>query len=136
MRDCAWDGVRWWSRVRLDGYARTIVAGALAPAEATGAALLVLYPACRRSGAPETLLSESGGAFTADAFAAVGRRLEMQPEPMVSTPGERYKNLMDTHFHSQRRLLDSQFSWTQTPAELAQGQHRFLQTSNTTAQEG
>ncbi len=83
----------------LDGYSRTIVAGAMAPSEATWAALLVLYPACRRSGAPETLISDSGGAFTSDAFEAVCRRLEMQHEPMVSTHGESYKNLMETHFH-------------------------------------
>ena len=99
MMDFALDGVRWWSLVMLDGYSRTIVAGAMAPSEATWAALLVLYPACRRSGAPETLISESGGAFTSDAFEAVCRRLEMQHEPMVSTHGESYKNLMETHFH-------------------------------------
>ena len=47
---------------------------AMAPSEATWAALLVLYTACRRYGAPETLISDSGGAFTSDAFDAVCKR--------------------------------------------------------------
>jgi hypothetical protein len=42
MMDFALDGVRWWSLIMLDGYSRTILAGAMAPSEATGAALLVL----------------------------------------------------------------------------------------------
>ena len=120
----------------LDGYSRTILAGAMAPSEATWAALLVLYTACLRDGTPETLISDSGGAFTSDAFEAVCRRLEIQHEPIVSTHGESYKNLMETHFNIQRRLFDYQFSLTQTPAELEQVHQRFIQTYNTTAHEG
>jgi transposase InsO family protein len=136
MMDFALDGVRWWSLVLLDGYSRTIVAGAIAPSEATWAALLVLYTACLRYGAPETLVSDSGGAFTSDAFEDVCRRLEIHHEPMVSTQGESYKNLMETHFNIQRRLFDYQFSLTQTPAELEQMHQTFIQTYNTTAHEG
>ena len=96
MMDCALDGVKWWSLVMLDGYSRTILAGAMAPSEATWAALLVLYTACLRYGTPEMLISDSGGAFTSDAFAAVCRRLGIQHEAIVSTQGESYKNLMVT----------------------------------------
>ena len=101
----------------LDGYSRTILAGAIAPSEASWVALMVLYTACLRYGAPETLISDSGGAFTSDAFEAVCKRLGIQHEPIVSTQGESYKNLMETHFNIQRRLFDYQFSLTQTPAE-------------------
>ena len=95
MMDFALAGVQWWSRVMLDGYSRTILAGAMAPSEATWAALLVLYTACLRYGAPETLISESGGAFTSDAFEAVCRRLQIQHIPIVSTPGESSKRLSE-----------------------------------------
>jgi len=44
--DFALDGVTWWSIVILEGYSRTILAGAMAPTEATWAALMVLYTAC------------------------------------------------------------------------------------------
>jgi transposase InsO family protein len=136
MMDFALDGVKWWSLLMLDGYSRTILAGAMAPSEATWAALLVLYTACLRYGAPEALISDSGGAFTSDAFAAVCRRLAIQHEAIVSTQGDSYKNLMETHFNIQRRLFDYQFSLTQTPAELEQVHQRFIQTYNTTAHEG
>ena len=38
----ALNGTKWWSIVVLEGYARTILAGAVAPTEPTWAALLVL----------------------------------------------------------------------------------------------
>ena len=136
MMDFALEGVKWWSLVMLDGYSRTILAGAIAPSEASWVALMVLYTACLRYGAPETLISDSGGAFTSDAFEAVCKRLEIQHVPIVSTQGESYKNLMETHFNIQRRLFDYQFSLTQTPAELEQVHQRFIQTYNTTAHEG
>src|SRR4030095_3581931 len=120
----------------LDGYSRTILAGAIAPSEASWVALMVLYTACLRYGAPETLISDSGGAFTSDAFEAVCKRLQIQHTPIVSTQGESYKNLMETHFNIQRRLFDYQFSLTQTPTELEQVHRRFIQTYNTTAHEG
>jgi transposase len=42
MMDVALDGVKWWSLIILDGYSRTILAGAMAPTEASWAALMVL----------------------------------------------------------------------------------------------
>jgi hypothetical protein len=36
------EGVPWWSLIILEGYARTILAGAVAPTEATWVALMVL----------------------------------------------------------------------------------------------
>jgi hypothetical protein len=40
-----------------------MLAGAVAPAEASWVALMVLYAACLRYGTPATLVSDSGGAF-------------------------------------------------------------------------
>ena len=85
MMDFALDGVRWWSLILLEGYSRTIVAGAVAPSEASWVALMVLYTACRRSGVPEFLISDSGGAFTSHAFAAVCHRFGIEHKPMDRT---------------------------------------------------
>jgi hypothetical protein len=52
MMDFALDGVRWWSLIILDGYSRTMLAGAVVPAEASWGALMVLYTACLHYGAP------------------------------------------------------------------------------------
>jgi hypothetical protein len=136
QRDFALDGVKWWSILVLEGYSRTILAGAMAPTEAPWAALMVLYTACVRYGAPTALVSDSGGAYTSEAFEAVCGRLEIDHKTIVSTQGESYLNWIETHFNIHRRLFDYQFSLTQTPAELEQAHQRFLQTYNTTAHEG
>jgi transposase InsO family protein len=134
--DFALEGVKWWSIMILEGYSRTILAGALAPTEATWAALMVLYTACVRYGAPTSLVSDSGGAYTSDAFEAVCGRLEIEHKTIVSTQGESYLNWIETHFNIQRRLYDYQFSLTRTPAELEQVHQAFIQTYNTTAHQG
>ena len=134
--DFALDGVKWWSIILLDGYSRTILAGAIAPTEASWVTLMVLYTACLRYGAPAYLISDSGGAFTSHEVTAVLKRLQIEPNPLLSTHGESYKNLMETHFNIQRRLYDYQFSLTTTPVEFAQAHQAFMATYNTTAHEG
>jgi hypothetical protein len=128
--------VRWWSLIILEGYSRTMLAGMIAPTEATWVALMVLYTACLRYGAPGSLVSDSGGAYTSNDFEAVCRRLQIQHETIESTKGESYQNLMETHFTIQRRLYDYQFSLARTPAELEQRHQAFMQTYNTTAHQG
>jgi hypothetical protein len=118
--DFALDGVHWWSLIILEGYSRTMLAGMIAPTEATWAALMVLYTACLRYGAPVHLVSDSGGAYTSADFEAVCTRLHIRHETIVSTQGESYLNWMETHFNIQRRLYDYQFSLAHTPAELEQ----------------
>jgi transposase InsO family protein len=136
IMDFAFDGVKWWSLIILDGYSRTMLAGAVAPTEASWVAMTVLYSACLRYGAPEHLISDSGGAYISEDFEAVCTRLEIAHQTIVSTQGESYKNLMETHFNIQRRLFDYQFSLTQTPAEFEQVHQIFMQTYNTTAHQG
>jgi transposase InsO family protein len=130
------DGVKWWSLVVLEGYSRTILAGAIAPREATWVALMVLYTACQRYGVPDTLISDSGGAYTSNDFEAVCARLQLSHETIESTKGESYHNLVETHFNIQRRLYDYQFSLAQSPLELEQRHRAFIQTYNTTAHQG
>jgi transposase InsO family protein len=134
--DFALDGVRWWSLIILEGYSRTMLAGMIAPTEATWVALMVLYTACLRYGAPEQLVSDSGGAYTSADFEAVCTRLQIHHETIVSTQGESYQNLMETHFNIQRRLYDYQFSLARTPMELEQCHQTFIQMYNTTAHQG
>ena len=134
--DFALDGIKWWSLIILEGYSRTILAGAIAPTEATWAALMVLFTACRRYGVPEMLISDSGGAYTSNDLEAVCTRLEIDHTRIVSTQGESYLNWMETHFNVQRRLDDYQFVMAQTPAELEQCHQAFIQTYNTTAHQG
>jgi transposase InsO family protein len=100
MMDCELEGVRWWSILMLEGYSRPILAEAVAPSEASWVALMVLYTACLRYGAPEFLISDSGGAFTSNEFKAVCRRLGIEHTPIESTKGESYLHWMETHFNA------------------------------------
>jgi len=136
IMDFALAGVKWWSLIMLDGYSRTMLAGAVAPSEASWVALMVLYSACLRYGAPEHLISDSGGAYISNDFETVCTRLEIDHQTIISTQGESYMNVMETHFNIQRRLFDYQFSLTQTPAEFEQVHQTFMQTYNTTAHQG
>ena len=134
--DCALDGVKWWSILLLDGYSRTLVAGAMAPAEASWAALLVLYTACLRYGAPHMLISDSGGASISKECEAGCTRVEIDHQTIISTQGESYMHLMETHCNIQRRLSDYQFSLSTTPAEVEQAHQAFIRLYNTTAHQG
>jgi hypothetical protein len=130
-------GIRkWWSILILEGYSRTILAGAMAPTEATWAALMVLYTACLRYGAPTFLVSDSGGAYTSDAFEAVCTRLEIDHKTIVSTQGQSSLNWIATHFDIQRRLYDDQFSLARTPSDLEQRHQEFIRIYNTPAHQG
>jgi len=110
IMDFALDGVKWWSLIVLDGYSRTMLAGAVAPAEASWVALTVLYTACLRYGAPAHLISDQGGAYISNDVEAVCTRLGIDHRTITSTQGESYKNLMETHCNIQRRLYDYQCS--------------------------
>jgi hypothetical protein len=108
MLEVALDGVQWWSLIRLEGYARTMLAGAVAPAAASGVALMVLDTACLRYGAPEPVLSDSGGAFLSTAGKAVWQRLGLHQEPIKSHQGQSSWNWLETPCNIPRRLFDSQ----------------------------
>jgi hypothetical protein len=97
---------------------------------------MVLYTACLRYGAPQALISDSGGAFTSNEFEAVCTRLQIDHKPIESTKGESYLNWMETHFNVQRRLYDYQFSLSTTPLEFEQAHQAFLELYNTTAHQG
>jgi transposase InsO family protein len=134
--DFAIDGVHWWSLIILEGYSRAMLAGMIAPTEATWVALMVLYTACLRYGAPGTLVSDRGGAYPSADFEAVCTRLQIRHETIVSTQGERSQHWMETHFNVQRRLYDYQFSLAPTPAALEPVHQAFLHPYNTTAHQG
>jgi hypothetical protein len=129
--DFAFDGAKWWSLIILEGYSRTMLAGMIAPTEATW--VMVLYTACLRCGAPVHLVPDSGGAYTSGDFEAACARLQIRHETIVSTQGESYQRWMGTHFNVQRRLYDYQFSLARAPVALDQRHQTFIHRYNTTA---
>ena len=136
MMDFALEGHRWWSLMSLDGDARTMLAGAVAPSEARWVALPVLSTACRRYGVPQHLMSDSGGAFISEAFEGVWTRWGLDHTPSVSTEGQSSMHRMESHVNIQRRVDASQFALTQTPLEFEEAHQHFLERYNTPAHQG
>src|SRR6266700_1152445 len=136
MRDFALQGHRWGSLILRDGSARTMLAGAVAPSEANWGALTLLSPAWQRYGVPGHVMSASGGACIADAFAGVWARLAIAPKTISSTEGQSDHKLLETHGNIQRRVDDSPLAVTRTPREFAEAHQRFLDLSTTTAHQG
>jgi len=134
--DFAIAGVTWWSRIILDGSSRTMLAGAVAPTEASWVALMVLSTACLRYGAPQALLSDSGGAFPSNEFEALCTRLQIDHKPMESTKGESSLHWMETHVNVPRRLYDYQCSLSTTPLECEQAPQACMELYTTTAHQG
>ena len=130
------DGVKWWSICILEGYSRTILAGAIAPEEATWIALMVLYTACLRYGVPDHLVSDRGGAYISNDFEAVCKRLGIVHPTITSNKGESYQNWIETHFNVQRRLYDYKFSTSRSPTDLEKLHEEFIETYNTTPHQG
>jgi Homeodomain-like domain len=102
--DFTLQGSQGWSLVLLEGSSRTMLAAAVAPSEARWVAMLVRYTACRQDGAPQRILSDSGGASISNACEAVCTRLEIEPITIVSAPGESGMHIMEPHCKVQRRL--------------------------------
>ena len=136
MMDFEIDGVRWWSVIVLDGYSRTMLAGAVSASEASWVALTVLFTACQRYGVPQYLISDKGSAYISNVVEAVCTRLGIDHRTITGKDGESYMNLMETHFNVQRRLYDYQFSLCRTPIEFEQAHRRFLELYNSTAHQG
>jgi len=134
--DWALQGHRGWRLILLAGSARPRLAGAGAPAEASWVALTGLSPACRRDGVPGHVISDSGGAFIADAFEGVWTRLGLDHKTMVRPEGQSDQNLMKTPCNIQRRVDDSQLALTRTPSACEEAPQRFLDRSTTTAHQG
>src|SRR5437763_2178327 len=99
-------------------------------------ALSVRVSSCLLYGSPVHLISDSGGAYISEDFESICTRLEIDHQTIISTQGESYMNLMESHFNIQRRLYDYQFSLTRTPPEFEQAHQDFLQLYNTTAHQG
>ena len=97
---------------------------------------MVRYTACLRYGVPETLIFDSGGAYTSHDCEAVCTRLRLHHTTIVSTQGDSYLHWMETHFNVQRRLSDYQVAMAQTPAELEQRHQACIQLYNTPTHQG
>jgi len=85
----------------LDNFSRAILASDIFQRQDLTAYLLVLYAAIQQHGAPELLVSDSGGIFKAKQAQAIYAALEIRKEQIHRK--QAWENLIETQFNLQRR---------------------------------
>ncbi len=92
----------------LENFSRAILASDIFQRQDLTAYLLVLYAAIQQHGAPELLVSDSGGIFKAKQAQAIYAAVEIQKEQIQKK--QAWENLIETQFNLQRRLADYHFA--------------------------
>jgi len=100
----------------LDNYSRAIVASGLSRTQDLGTFLMVLFAAIRQHGAPEAIVTDSGGIFRAKQFQAILDRLGVAKHEIARR--EPWQNYVEANFGVQRRLADWGFARAGTWPEL------------------
>ena len=111
----------------MEGYSRKMLAGMVSPHQDLTAVLQILYVALSEYGCPEAMVSDNGSVFTAGAYLAILRDLEI--EPLHIEKGKPWQNLIEAQFKVQLRLADFKFEQAQTleaSAESSCRVHRNL----------
>ncbi len=100
----------------LDNYSRAILASGLSRSQDLTAYLLVLYMALRQHGAPEVLVSDSGGVFLAKQAQAIYAALGIRKDEIERR--QPWQNYIETTFNVQRRMAGWDFARATTWSEL------------------
>jgi len=100
----------------LDNYSRAILASGLSRTQDLTAYLLILYMAIRQHGAPEVLVSDSGGVFLAKQAQAIYAALGIEKREIDRR--QPWQNYIETTFNVQRRMADWDFAQATTWADL------------------
>jgi putative transposase len=100
----------------LDNYSRAILASGLSRTQDLTAYLLVLYMAIHQHGAPDVLVSDSGGVFLARQAQRIYAALSVSKEEIARW--QPWQNYIETTFNVQRRMADWDFARAATWADL------------------
>jgi putative transposase len=108
----------------LENYSRAILASGLSRTQDLTAFLIVLFAAVRQHGAPEVLVSDSGGIFLAKAAKRIYRALKIRKEQIDR--GQAWQSYIETTFNIQRRMADWHFVQAQTWSEVREAHDRWV----------
>jgi transposase InsO family protein len=92
----------------LDNHSRAILASAVSRTQDLASFLSVLYAAVERYGAPEALVTDSGGVFWARQAKAVYEALGVTKQEIER--GRPWQSYIETAFNVQRRMADWHFA--------------------------
>jgi hypothetical protein len=108
----------------LENYSRAILASALSRTQDLTAFLIVFFAAIRQHGAPEALVSDSGGIFLAKEAKRIYRALGIQKREIDL--GQAWQSYIETTFNIQRRMADWHFAQATTWPELREAHDRWV----------
>ena len=92
----------------LENFSRALLASLLSPRQDLTAYLVVLREAVQRFGAPEILVSDSGGVFLAKQAQAIYHALGIEKREIER--GRPWQNYIEANFGTMRRMADYHFT--------------------------
>ncbi len=108
----------------LENFSRAILSSAITRRQDTEAFLSVLYPAVRKFGLPEILVSDNGAVFLSHDVRKVYDALGIEKKEIKK--GRPYQNYIEAAFGVQRRMADWSFEKAQTYEDLLAAHEKWL----------
>lgn len=108
----------------VENYSRAILASGISRTQDLTAFLVVLFAAVRQHGAPEALVSDSGGIFLAKEAKRIYRALKIRKEQIDR--GQAWQSYIETTFNIQRRMADWHFAHATSWQELREAHDRSV----------
>jgi hypothetical protein len=112
----------------LENYSRALLASLLSPRQDLTAYPVVLREAVQRFGAPETLVSDSGGVFLAKQAEAIYQALGVEKREIDR--GHPWQNYIEANFGTMRRMADYHFAQATTWPDMHAVHARFFHDYN------
>jgi transposase len=112
----------------LENFSRALLASVISPRQDLTAYLIVLRAAVEAHGAPETLVSDSGGVFKAKHAQAIYRALGIQKVEIERR--QPWQNYIETHFNVMRRMADVHYAGAATWSAIQTAHARFFHDYN------
>jgi putative transposase len=108
----------------LENFSRAILSSTITRRQDTEAYLSVLYPAIRKFGVPEVLVSDSGSVFLSHDARKIYEALGIEKQEIKK--GKLYQNYIEAAFSVQRRMADWSFESALTWEDLTSAHEKWL----------
>lgn len=113
----------------LENFSRMLLASAISQRQDTTAFLYVFAKALRNYGAPEAIVTDSGGVFYSNRAMAIYEALGIHKERI--DPRQSWQNYIEAHFGIMRRLADYYLNKAPTLDEMKKAHRKFIRDYNT-----
>jgi transposase len=112
----------------LENFSRMLLASLISEKQDTTAYLRVLALALRNYGAPEAIVTDSGGVFYSKRAMAIYEALDIRKERI--DPRQSWQNYIEAHFGIMRRLADYYLNKAPTLDEMKKAHRKFIRDYN------